>query len=97
MMSGASGLNFNTDSSMAADNTAATARAVGCTNDPDSSATLDCLRNVPFEKLTNASVSLARQARPQFGEYYFSPTFDGDYITDRPSQLLRKGAFVKGR
>ena len=96
MMSGATGTNFNIMSSMVADNTAKVAKSVGCTSDPDSEETVECLRNVPFEKLTDASVGLARQARPPFGELFFSPSYDGDYITDRPSVLLRKGDFVKG-
>lgn len=80
---------------MVADNTAKVARSVGCTSDPDSQQALNCLRSIPFEKLTDASVSLARQARPPFGELFFSPSYDGDYISDRPSVLLRKGTFVK--
>ena len=95
-MSGATGTNFNIMSSMVADNTAKVARSVGCTSDPDSEETVECLRNAPFQKLTDASVGLARQARPPFGELFFSPSYDGDYITDRPSVLLRKGNFVKG-
>ena len=94
-MSGATGTNFNITSSMVADNTAKVAKSVGCKSDPDAQEALDCLRNVPFEKLTNASVGLACRARPPFGELFFSPSYDGDYITDRPSVLLRKGAFVK--
>lgn len=95
MMSGATGTNFNIMSSMVADNTAKVAKSVGCTSDPDSQEALSCLRNVPFEKLTEASVGLARQARPPLGELFFSPSYDGDYITDRSSVLLRRGAFVK--
>lgn len=94
-MSGATGTNFNIMSNMVADNTAKVATSVGCTSDPDSQETLNCLRNIPFEKLTDVSVGLARQARPPFGELFFSPSYDSDYITDRPSVLLRKGAFVK--
>ena len=94
-MSGATGTNFNIMSSMVADNTAKVAKSVGCTSDPDSQGTLECLRKVPFDKLTDASVGLARQARPPFGELFFSPSYDGDYITDRPSVLLRRGAFAE--
>ena len=83
-------------SSMVADNTAKVAKSVGCTSDPGSEETVDCLRKVSFEKLTDTSFGLARQARPPFGELFFSPSYDGDYITDRPSVLLRKGNFVKG-
>ena len=97
MMSGASGYNFNIKSDLGAKNTAIVANDVGCGQiDSDSQKTLDCLRNVPLEKLVGASVSLARRVRPPFGEAFFSPSYDGDYIPDRPSVLLRKGAFVKG-
>lgn len=96
-MSGASGTNFNIMSNFVAENTATVANSVGCgQTDPDSQATLDCLRRVPLELLSDKSVGLARQARPPFGELFFCPSYDGDYIPDRPSVLLRKGAFVKG-
>lgn len=97
MMSGATGTNFNIMSSLVADNTATVAKSVGCTqDDPDSPATVDCLRKIPLENLMDTSVKLARQLRPPFGELAFYPSYDGDYISDRPSVLLRKGAFVKG-
>ena len=96
-MSGASGTNFNIMSNLVAGNTATVARSVGCTQDPDSQAALNCLRNVPLETLREVSVGLARRTRPPFGELAFYPSYDGDYIPDRPSVLLRKGAFVKGR
>ena len=96
MMSGATGTNFNIMSNLVAENTATVARSVGCTDDPDSQATLICLRNTPLKDLMDASVELARNLRPPFGELAFYPSYDGDYITDRPSVSLRQGAFVKG-
>ncbi len=96
MMSGATGTNFNIMSNLVADNTATVAKSVGCAGDPDSQATVDCLRKVPLETLMDTSVGLARQLRPPFGELAFYPSYDGDYIPDRPSILLRKGAFTKG-
>lgn len=96
-MSGASGTNFNIMSDLVAGNTATVAKSVGCNQfDPDSQATVDCLRKIPFETLMDTSVSFARQSRPPFGELAFYPSHDGDYIPDRPSVLLRKGAFAKG-
>lgn len=44
-----------------------------------------------------SSVNLSRQLRPPFGELSFYPSYDGDYIPDRPSVLLRKGSFVEGQ
>lgn len=98
MMSGAPGLNFNTKSDLVANNTAAIAEKVGCVQDGDSQSTqtLDCLRKTSFEALTNLSVSMSREARPPFGEGFFYPTYDGDYLPDRPTELMRAGKFVKG-
>ncbi|KAL5044217.1 hypothetical protein BDW71DRAFT_186264 [Aspergillus fruticulosus] len=95
MMSGGPGLNFNSEPDLVANNTAAIAQQVGCGHNDDSQ-TLECLRGVPFEQLTNFSVAASRAARPPFGEGYFYPTIDGDFIQDRPSQLLRAGKFTKG-
>ena len=78
MMSGASGTKFNIKSGLVASNTAIIAKSLGCTDDPDSSTTLECLRKQPLETLTNVSVSLSRRLRPPFGELSFYPSFDGD-------------------
>ncbi|KAG6365412.1 hypothetical protein INS49_007023 [Diaporthe citri] len=98
MMSGAPGLNFNTMSDLVADNTAMVARQVGCVKegaDAHTEAVLACLREAPFDILTNLSVSAMRAARPPFGEGFFFPTYDGDFIPDRPSKLIREGRVVK--
>ncbi|KAI4114398.1 MAG: hypothetical protein LQ338_008012, partial [Usnochroma carphineum] len=99
LMSGASGLNFNIMSSHVANNTAKVAASLGCIHthgSPDSEETLQCLKNTPMETLNNVAVSHAREAKPPFGELYFYPSWDGDYIPERPSVSLRKGDFVKG-
>ncbi|RAL02596.1 alpha/beta-hydrolase [Aspergillus ibericus CBS 121593] len=96
MMSGAPGLNFNSDPALVADNTANVAKEVGCdTNDAQSLETLECLRRIPFETLTNISVTASRAARPPFGEGFFYPTIDGDILPARSSELLRAGKFVQ--
>lgn len=98
MMSGAPGLNFNTMSDLVANHTAMIARQVGCAEegaDAHTEAVLACLREAPFEALTNLSVSAMRAARPPFGEGFFFPTHDGDFIPDRPSELIRQGKVVK--
>lgn len=98
MMSGAPGLNFNTMSGLVADNTAMVARQVGCVEegaDAHTEAVLACLREAPFDVLTNLSVSAMRAARPPFGEGFFFPTYDGDFVPDRPSKLIREGKVVK--
>ena len=97
-MSGASGLNFNIMSDLVANNTATVAKSLDCVeDDPDSELTLACLRSAPFEKLMNISVALSREKRPPFGELFFYPSYDADYIPERPSVSLRKGDFVKGQ
>lgn len=98
MLSGAPGQIFDGNRGTVAENTAAVAAAVGCVqkHDPQSVATLKCLRQTPFELLTNTSVSMASAAHPPFGEAFFFPTHDGNYIPDYPSKLMRTGKFVKG-
>lgn len=98
MMSGSPGVNFNSHPDLVANNTAAIAQQVGCVSDGHGQdlQMLKCLRDVPFEVLTNLSVTAARTARPAFGEGYFYPTIDNDFIQDRPSRLARAGRFTKG-
>ena len=97
MMSGAPGLNFNSKPDLVANNTARIAAEMGCFKDgsSQSKATIDCLRKAPFETLVNVSVSMSRAARPPFGEGFFYPTIDHDYIIDRPSVLSHTGRFVR--
>ncbi|KAL4884048.1 Alpha/Beta hydrolase protein [Aspergillus karnatakaensis] len=99
MMSGGPTLNFNSDPDQVTRNTADIARQVGCIaaqSDGQDPETLECLRHTPLEVLTNRSVTASRAARPPFGEAYFYPTIDGDFLLDRPSQLVRAGKFTKG-
>jgi carboxylesterase type B len=97
-MSGASGQNFDIGGKVVASNTAAVAESVGCIKgDANSAATLACLRDTPMQELEDASIKLARQLHPPFGEYGFYPQIDGDYIPKRPSTLYREGAIVQGR
>lgn len=97
MMSGSTGITFNVMPDYVADNTAEVARGVGCGGiNPDSMQVVECMRNVPLEKLRDVSVAFARKLHPPFGELVFYPSFDGDYIVDRPSELLRKGSVVPG-
>ncbi|KUI73335.1 Lipase 1 [Cytospora mali] len=98
MMSGAPGLNFNTKSDLVANNTAAVAQEIGCVQNGDSQSeqTLQCLRDALPDVLANLSVTTARAARPPFGEAFFYPTYDGDFLPDRPSELVRAGRVNKG-
>lgn len=89
MMSGGPGTTFNIMSDYVADNTAEVASCVGCGGfNPDSLQVVECMRNVPLEKLRDVSVALTRGLHPPFGEPAFYPSFDGDYIVDKPSELF---------
>ncbi|KAJ4391999.1 hypothetical protein N0V93_005619 [Gnomoniopsis smithogilvyi] len=96
MMSGAAGLNFNTMSDLVQNNTAAVAHEAGCIQNGNSQSqeTLQCLREADVNVLTNLSVTAMRSARPPFGEGFFYPTYDNDFLPDRPSQLVRAGKIV---
>ncbi|KAF5864207.1 hypothetical protein ETB97_008204 [Aspergillus alliaceus] len=91
-------LNFNTMLDLVAYISAIIPKQVGCATEDDAQSlgTLECLREVPFHVLTNLSFTASREARPPFGEGFFSPTFDVNFIHGRPSQLLRAVKFVKG-
>lgn len=96
-MSGAGGLNFNTKTDLVRNNTAAIAQEAGCVHNGNSQSreTLQCLRQADINIITNLSVTAMRSARPPFGEGFFYPTYDNDFLPDRPSELLRKGQIVK--
>ncbi|KAJ5640585.1 carboxylesterase [Penicillium herquei] len=96
LMSGATGLNFNSDPAQVTENTASIAKKANCVSNEDAESleTLECLQRIPFEVLTNLSVTASREARPPFGEGFFYPTIDGDILPGRPSELLRAGKVV---
>ncbi|KAI8959241.1 alpha/beta-hydrolase [Daldinia sp. FL1419] len=98
LISGTHGLNLNTKSDLVKNNTEAVAQAAGCIKNGDSQSveTLKCLREAPFELLNDLAVTAQRAARPPFGEAFFYPTYDNDFLIDRPSLLLRAGKFTKG-
>lgn len=56
----------------------------GCNSSSDS---LDCLRHLPFETL-----SQALNVKPA---YSFGPIVDGDFVLDLTSKMLRTGRFAK--
>lgn len=96
-MSGAGGLNFNTKTDLVRNNTAAVAQEAGCVHNGNSQSkeTLQCLQQIDVSLLTNLSVTAMRSARPPFGEGFFYPTYDNDFLPDRPSEHLRTGRIVK--
>ena len=62
-------------------------RNVSCGS--SSTSTLDCLRNVPFEKLNAFINSTTSTLQP------WPPQIDNDFIADYPTNQLKRGAFVK--
>ncbi|KAJ3415286.1 hypothetical protein HDV05_005296 [Chytridiales sp. JEL 0842] len=56
----------------------------GCANLPTPQAKVDCLRQIPSERLLELGRTIS-----------YSLTVDGKYIPDRPSALLQQGRFVK--
>ncbi|KAJ5732621.1 carboxylesterase [Penicillium malachiteum] len=95
LMSGATGLNFNSDPAHVTENTASIAKKANCISNKDAESleTLKYLR-IPFKILTNLSVTASRTARPLFGEGFCYPTIDGDILPGQPSELLRAGRVV---
>ncbi|KAJ5630201.1 uncharacterized protein N7484_010301 [Penicillium longicatenatum] len=80
MMSGGPGLNFNSHATLLASRMAAISQQVGC-GSGESLETLGCIRDIPFERLTNLSVTASRAAHPPFaswvtndGAWYALPT-----------------------
>ena len=59
-------------------------KKTGCSSRSSSAKELDCLRQLPFDKL-NSSVA----------ETSWSPVVDGEFIPMAPSQQVNEGTFVK--
>lgn len=99
MLSGATGTNFNTMSPLTANNTANVAKSLNCVpqgSTPDSEETLLCLKNASMEEINQFAISYPKDAIPRIGGPYFNPSWDGDYIPERPSISLSKGDIAKG-
>lgn len=68
--------------------------ATNCTN-------LQCLRSLDTQSLNlgaQAALVAAYTTRPMqygYGDYYYGPTVDGEYIRDLPSQEFARGHFSK--
>lgn len=97
MMSGGPGLNFNTMSDLVKNNTATVAQEIDCVQNgaSQSEETVQCLRSADVDLLCNLSIAAMRTARPPFGEGFFYPTYDNNFIVGRPSELVRSGQVVK--
>ncbi|KAI9710447.1 MAG: hypothetical protein M1812_007415 [Candelaria pacifica] len=55
--------------------------------------TIEEARKLPMETLRDASSLLIQEA--EYGQYFFGPVVDGDYVPQLPGQLLLQGKFHK--
>ena len=51
--------------------------------------TLECLRAVDINSLQNVNIDISNSGF--FGTFVFVPVVDGNFITDRPTELLKAG------
>ncbi|EIW81505.1 carotenoid ester lipase precursor [Coniophora puteana RWD-64-598 SS2] len=63
----------------------------GCSNSSD---TLDCLRNAPFEALMSATNSTPNMFSYQALATAWIPRVDGVFLTDNPQQLVKQGSIA---
>ncbi|KAK4201298.1 putative lipase precursor [Triangularia verruculosa] len=94
-MSGPPGTGLNMTSDITELHTREVAKNLGCTS-ADDSEVLQCLREVPFEQLTEKAVEYSATNHPPLGLFTFIPSVDGDLIPDRQTTLYKAGKFVKG-
>jgi carboxylesterase type B len=94
VMSGPPGTAINMSSTMTEGHTRAVATTLECDKDDDA-AILECLRDVPMNKLLDSAVSYAQANFPPMGLFTFIPSTDDDFFPDRPSVLFENGKFSK--
>lgn len=94
-MSGPPGTALNITSGAAEVHTRAVAEKLDCGHENDEKI-LDCLRQVPMDKLMDVAVGYSVNNRPPMGLFTFTPSVDGDILPDRQSVLYKSGKFVKG-
>lgn len=98
-MSGPPGTALNMTSDATEVHTRAVSELAGCTGDNDGGSDeeiLQCLRDVPMNKLLEVAVEYSQQNRPPLGLFTFIPSVDSDFLPERQSALYRAGKFVKG-
>ncbi|RWA10711.1 hypothetical protein EKO27_g4386 [Xylaria grammica] len=95
VMSGPPGTALNMTSDATETHTYAVAERLGCNQDDDK-AILDCLREIPMDKLTETAMEYSVGNHPPAGLFTFIPSVDGDFLPDRQSTLYKAGKFVKG-
>lgn len=98
-MSGPPGTALNMTSDATEIHTRAVAESAGCSVEGDQTSDeqiLQCLRDVPMDKLLELAVEYSQQNHPPLGLFTFIPSIDGDFLPERQSKLYRAGKFVKG-
>ena len=89
------GGDYSTD--LPANITARVVQSLNCSgNDPDSDASLACLRKIPLETLLPTALEQTELVLPS-GIGAFHAVVDGDFIPDLPWRLILEGSFVKGK
>lgn len=94
-MSGPPGTALNLTSKATEDHTRAVANMLGCGRSKEA-AILQCLREVPMERLTDAAMAYSIQNHPPAGLFTFVPSVDDDFLPGRQTALYKAGKFVKG-
>lgn len=97
-MSGPPGTALNMTSNATETHTRAVAEAAGCPAQQDQDSDekiLQCLRDLPMDKLLEVAVEYSQQNRPPLGLFTFIPSIDSDFLPERQSVLYKAGRFVK--
>ena len=96
-MSGPPGTAINITSDATIAHTLAVSKRLGCGSElEDEQKILQCLRNVPMEKLVDVAMTYSRENHPPLGLFTFIPSVDDDFIPERTSALYEAGRFSKG-
>lgn len=99
-MSGPPGTALNMTSDATEIHTRAVAESAGCSVEYDQTSEdeqiLQCLRDVPMDRLLELAVEFSQQNHPPLGLFTFIPSVDGDFLPERQSKLYKAGKFVKG-
>lgn len=98
-MSGPPGTALNMTSDATEIHTRAVAELAGCPVEDDRSSDeviLQCLRDLPMDRLLELAVNYSQNNHPPLGLFTFIPSVDSDFLPERQSTLYRAGKFVKG-
>lgn len=97
-MSGPPGTALNMTSDATEIHTRAVAELAGCPfqqNQTPDEEILQCLRDMPMNKLLEVAVEYSQQNHPPLGLFTFIPSVDSDFLPERQSELYRAGKFIK--